>query len=255
VRILPLNTHHIDIFLVRPETINQQLQTEFELIIADSEKDSIARKRTDIAQRDALITRALVRLALSKYVNVPPTGWQFDKGFNGKPHIAKACQGYFENIEFNLSHATGLIACAVTKSLPLGVDVEYTKRKSDTYKLAPRYFSQAENDDLQALPHAQQAISFYDYWTLKESYIKACGDGLAIPLNHFSFDLNDRNNITISFDDARDDHPKNWHCALFDVTDDHKMALTARVKQTNITTNIYLMNEEGEFNLTSLPLK
>jgi len=252
---LPLKKHHIDIFLVRPETIKAQQQAKFKLLISSNEKDGISRKRTESAQRDALITRALVRLALSKYVDIAPSDWHFNKGWNGKPFIALTCQGHKANIEFNLSHATGLIACAITKSLPLGLDVEYTKRKSDTYKLAPRYFSPEENEDLAALPYEQQAISFYDYWTLKESYIKACGDGLAIPLNHFSFDISNHNNIKINFDNARNDQPHHWHCSLFDISDDHKMALTARVEQAQITTSIHIMNEKGEFEHAALPLK
>lgn len=257
---LSLNKHHIDIYLVRPEVINQTLQTHFKSLISSNERQGISRKRTEVAQRDALITRAFIRLILSRYVTIKPHDWVFDKGWNGKPFVGPSCQGYDANIEFNLSHATGLIACAVTTLLPLGLDVEYTKRKSDTYKLAPRYFSQAEINDLQALPLVDQAISFYDYWTLKESYIKACGDGLAIPLHHFSFDITHRDNIALSFDGARDDNPQDWHCQVFDVTNDHKMALTAKrqhadhVDETPISTTIYNMMPNGEFEITNLPL-
>lgn len=263
---LPMNKHHIDIYLVRPEDINQSLQDHFETLISPTEQQGLERKRSQIAKRDALITRAFVRLILSRYASIKPKDWTFDKGWNGKPFITSSCQGRSANIEFNLSHATGLIACAVTNSLPLGLDVEYTRRKSDTYKLAPRYFSQTEVDDLYTLPYKDQAISFYNYWTLKESYIKACGDGLSIPLHHFSFDLHNRDNITLSFDDARDDNPQDWHCQLFDVTNDHKMALTAKieklekieqgthVEKTPVSTTIYRMIHNGEFEVTSLPI-
>ena len=263
---LPLNKHHIDIYLVRPEEIDLSLQADFKTLISPSEQQGLERKRSQIAKRDALITRVFVRLILSRYASIKPNDWTFDKGWNGKPFIASSCQGHNTNIEFNLSHATGLIACAVTKSLPLGLDVEYTRRNSDTYKLAPRYFSQTEVDDLHALPYADQAIGFYNYWTLKESYIKACGDGLSIPLHHFSFDLHNRDNIALSFDDARDDNPHDWHCQLFDVTNDHKMALTAKieksgkreqgthVKKAPVSTTIYKMMHNGEFEVTSLPL-
>lgn len=252
---LVLKKHHVDIFIIQPNLVCDAMLSRYKSIINEDEMASIERRRTSSAQRDALITRGLIRSVLSRYVdNITPQDWCFDKGWNGKPCIAHSSPGADLAIEFNLSHAHNLIACAVTQSLPIGLDVEYTQRKSDTYKLAPRYFSQAEVNDLQALPYPQQALSFYDYWTLKESYIKACGDGLSIPLHHFSFDISDKKNVNISFDEARRDTPAHWHCALYDATPVHKMALSAKIEQPDVSTTIYSMNSVGEFNVCQLPL-
>lgn len=179
-------------------------------------------------QHEALITRAFIRCVLSQYSELQPQDWLFDKGFNGKPFVTNSPTP----LSFNLSHAKNLIVCAVTKQLDVGIDVEYIKRKSDTYKLAPRYFSDSEVQALQALPYAQQPIDFYHYWTLKESYIKACGDGLAIPLDHFSFVITEDDAVTIEFSPQRDDNPNHWQHFLYHPTDEHKMALSVRVEST-----------------------
>ena len=55
--------------------------------------------------------------------------------------------------------------------------------------LPERHFAPDEVRDLRALPAADQARVFFDYWTLKEAYIKARGLGLALPLDQFAFAL------------------------------------------------------------------
>lgn len=261
---LSLKMAHVDIYLVRPQMLDKEVHGFFKTITSTKEQEKINKKRTDKGKQDALITRGLIRCVLSRYASVAPIDWTFDTGWNGKPSVSDECLPTANDIEFNLSHANGLIACAITKSQPLGIDVEYTERNSDTYKLAPRYFSESENRDLQTKPYNEQPLEFYKYWTLKESYIKACGGGLSIPLNHFSFDITKPDDIKLSFDAARNDTPAHWKSFLFDVTEDHKMALTLKIEalkietvkaeQPCITTTIYVMNNNGEFEIASLPL-
>ena len=40
-------------------------------------------------------------------------------------------------LRFNLSHTTGLVTCAVTRSADVGVDVEQTTRQGDLGAIAP----------------------------------------------------------------------------------------------------------------------
>ena len=58
---------------------------------------------------------------------------------------------------------------------------------------------------LRSLPLEAQRHRFLDLWTLKESYIKARGMGLSIPLDKFSIDLDSGTNSAIIFDSDFDD--------------------------------------------------
>ena len=69
------------------------------------------------------------------------------------------------------------------------VDVEYIRTRSDYADVARYFFSAAEVDYLTALPSHLYAEAFFSFWTRKEAYIKACGQGLAISLNSFSVPL------------------------------------------------------------------
>jgi 4'-phosphopantetheinyl transferase len=78
-----------------------------------------------------------------------------------------------------------LVGCAITATHDIGLDLEEARMPAPL-EVAQRYFSGGELERLWALPPAQQHDRFYALWTLKESYIKGCGRGLAMPLDSFT---------------------------------------------------------------------
>ena len=93
-------------------------------------------------------------------------------------------------LRFNLSHTDGLVVCLVAVEREIGVDVEHTARAGSVgIEIAERFSSPSEVAELRSLPFADQRSRFFDYWTLKEAYIKARGLGLHLPLDQFSFHL------------------------------------------------------------------
>ena len=103
-------------------------------------------------------------------------------------------------VRFNLSHTDGLAVCAVVLKHDIGVDVEHRQRRVVSENIARRFFSPSEVREFESLPERMQQDRFFQYWTLKESYIKARGMGLSIPLEKFSFHLLKNKPIRISFD-------------------------------------------------------
>lgn len=75
---------------------------------------------------------------------------------------------------------------------PLGVDAERIDRETDNIPLPERYFSASEVRGLRALPLCEQAQSFFAYWTLKESYVKARASGCYCPSISFRSSLKKR---------------------------------------------------------------
>ena len=69
---------------------------------------------------------------------------------------------------------------------------------------------------------------FFDYWTLKEAYIKARGMGLAIPLDHFSFLIAPGKPIGIAFDPRLKDEPAAWQFEQIRPTTSHLISLAIR---------------------------
>lgn len=132
-----------------------------------------------------LVTRALVRTVLSWHVGIPPEELAFAADAYGRPLLVNPGEAA-RAITFNVSHSNDLLICAVRRGGALGVDTENLQRGA-SLDSADRYFANVEAVDLRALPVSRQQSRFLELWTLKESYIKARGLGLSLPLNEFGF--------------------------------------------------------------------
>jgi 4'-phosphopantetheinyl transferase len=173
-----------------------------------------------------LVAQALVRTALSAHAPVDPRRWRFSRNEHGRPDIAEPVLA--RRLAFNLSHTEGRTAVVVALHREIGVDVEAEDRKTEIMRIADRFFSPFEVSALRALPFTEQRERFFAYWTLKESYIKARGMGLAIPLAHFSFLLDAGPEIRVTFDPRLNDDPTTWQFARFRVSTRHPIAVAVR---------------------------
>jgi 4'-phosphopantetheinyl transferase len=203
-----------------------RLLAEYHRIMAPAEAEQQARFYFPEGRHEYLLTRALVRSVLSRYARVAPEAWTFVRNDHGCPRISGPAGA--PPIRFNLSNTRGLIACLVALDRDVGVDVEDTERSSATVEIADRFFSPSEVRALHAQPESNQRARFFEYWTLKEAYIKARGMGLAIPLDQFSFHLDDGPEIRISFDPRLGDDPGVWQFAQFRPSARHAMAAALR---------------------------
>jgi 4'-phosphopantetheinyl transferase len=204
--VLPLNAVHIDLLHTANADAQSRLDAYRALMSAD-EHERMARFAFERDRRAFVMTRALVRTTLSRYASIAAADWRFIANVHGRPEILDRPPGV-PDLRFNLSHTDGLIACAVTVGRDIGVDVEHTGRHL-THDVAARHFAPSEVAALNALSAGDQQKVFFDYWTLKESYIKARGFGLALPLSDFAFKLNPPHAPSIYRTGRR--HNTAWH--------------------------------------------
>lgn len=191
-----------------------------------------------------LLTRTLVRSVLSRYAPVAPQTWQFATNAFGRPRIDTSDVREAVGLNFNLSHADGLIVLAVARNIELGVDTENTERKA-ALDVANHYFSPAEAQALDALPPALQAERFFALWTLKEGYIKARGLGLQIPLDSFGFALDVPGTISFALADSHrgDDAAQRWNFWQLRPAPNHLVALCAAPDPSAVGTTRILCRE------------
>jgi 4'-phosphopantetheinyl transferase len=171
-----------------------------------------------------LVTRGTIRSLIARYLGVDPAESVFRPDSYGRPFLSHPADAA---LSFNISHTKGLVACAIAREPEIGVDVEDTERPARLH-LVRRFFSPEEADALDALPDGDKAGRFYEYWTLKESYIKARGMGMWLPLDGFSMQLEDGRQPGIRFAPSVPDDPASWQFGQFRPTSRHCLALAVR---------------------------
>lgn len=228
---LEAGCHDIDIWLTDYNEIVDHRQ--FARLRTLLSEDEVARERRfyfDEDRKRYVVTRAMVRMVLSRYAQTAPDGWRFSKNAYGRPAIADAIldtDTRARGLSFNLSHTRGLIALAVTRGRELGVDVENIATRAVSLDVAEHFFSRTEVKDLACVAPDRQQDRFFEYWTLKESYIKARGIGLSLPLDGFSFEFPQHNAVNISIEPELQDRADRWNFWQYRPTPDHLMAICA----------------------------
>lgn len=221
-----LSTTDVHLWLTDLEQVSDSLIPAYLDLMNPQELERNQRYRFAADRFADCVTRALARTVLSHYTGVAPASWSFAKGAHGKPEIDTPQPEL--PLRFNLSHTHRYVVCAVALECDLGVDIECVTRSNNVLAIADHYFSAREIQDLFALPKTGQENRFYDYWTLKEAYLKARGEGISLGLKNFSFDLVSGADIAIHFTPAIADDPARWLFRLLSPCPDHRLAVALK---------------------------
>jgi 4'-phosphopantetheinyl transferase len=167
---------------------------------------------------------ALLRVMLSRAApGTAPQDWRFVANAYGKPSLHP--DHGLPALAFNLSHTRGAVTCGIAPDRPIGVDIEDATRTGDHLAIARSFFAASEVALLRAASEAERPGLFLRLWTLKEAYIKACGQGLSMKLDGFAFSLDPP---AIRFADPAADDPAQWHFTSIACTRRHRLAVAIR---------------------------
>ena len=208
------------------EITDERLLSDYRSLLNSAEKEQQVRFYFAKDRLRYLITRALVRTVMSRYVPIDPRDWVFSTNAYGCPEIANA-QGREAFLSFNISHTESLIVLGVTTRRALGVDVENFRAREVSIEIADRYFAPAEVAALNNVPPQQQQYRFFEYWTFKESYIKARRMGLSLPLDKFSFHYPHDRALEIAIDAELADDAARWQFWQFQPRPEYLVAICA----------------------------
>lgn len=143
--------------------------------VSDGRKEKIDRMRFRKDKNLSLGAGVLLENALA-VLGVQDRTMSWEK--NQKP-----CLAHRSDIKFNLSHSGTKVMCAISDS-DIGCDVE--KIGSVDWDMARLFFCGDEYDALLKCPDGDMRRQlFFRYWTMKESFMKATGLGLMLPLDAF----------------------------------------------------------------------
>ena len=174
--------------LIYISKINPALSEEkINLLLQYISKENQKKCRCFRFKEDALRTlygELMVRFVLCNQFSYKNEDIELLKADGGKPYIKD------HPLYFNISHAGDFVVC-VFGTQEIGIDIEQIKEID--IKIADRFFAYQEYADLLAQKPSAQIDYFYSLWTLKESYLKWLGTGLATPLDSFCFKMTNDN--------------------------------------------------------------
>ncbi len=171
-----MSSHITVFFTVPPKDIALDKDLNVFLSLCEIERAEKYRFAKDRAA--FVVGRALLKYAVE--VVAGDSNYVLEINPLGKP-LLKFCDGR-PALHFSLSHTEGLVVCAISPSVPVGVDVERKDRQVDYTALGSLCLSDLENQKIQTLPHHRQSEYFMRIWVVKEAIVKALGLGLSLPL-------------------------------------------------------------------------
>ena len=141
--------------------------------------------RTGEGQDLSEAARELLVSALENEYGIPAAEVRIEKDEKGKPYL----EGY-SDLYISISHSGPYIACAFGDK-PVGVDTEMWKAHPKWRRIVDKmHLRELEAFDRAcggaASEEAEEPVeAFCDLWVRKESFLKAIGEGLRIPLYAF----------------------------------------------------------------------
>jgi 4'-phosphopantetheinyl transferase len=182
----PIGEADVDIWHARWDSQSKDIKYLAGLLSADEKKRS-EYFRFDRDKLRHIFSRGVLRLILSKYLEVAPAQIEIIIGPRGKPALFQ--QGKKHPIHFNLSHSSETVLYAVTRVGVIGVDVEKIRHIPDIENIVGRYFSPGERNAFRELSTMQKQQAFFACWSRKEAFIKALGDGSMPSLDQFDVSI------------------------------------------------------------------
>jgi 4'-phosphopantetheinyl transferase len=142
-------------------------------VLDDGERDRAAAFLNPLDRQRFVIAHGVLRLLVGRELSAAPAELTWRPGRHGKPELDGP------GLHTSLSHSAGLIAAAISRSRPVGIDIQHVIAGLDTTALSARFFAPDEARYVATGRNAsEQAARFAQLWARKESFVKAAGGRL-----------------------------------------------------------------------------
>lgn len=166
----------LQVWTARPADFGRAMPGDLARLLDDAERGRAARFRHESDRRSFVLAHALRRCVLAQWLATDPREIAFSHEPGGRPVLHRPRD---ERLYFSHSRSRDVIACAVTRIAPVGIDVETTHAGGADGALVARFVVPGHDDDLLAPGDNEPASRFYLHWTALEAFWKAGGKGLA----------------------------------------------------------------------------
>ncbi len=173
---LNLSDEDVHVWRARLDPPGERVET-MRGLLCDEERARAERFHFERHQRRFVVARGSLRVILGGYLDIEPERVVFSYSEKGKPSLDEEWGD--TNIHFNVSHSSELALYAVGRRRRVGIDVERIRSKPVAEELADRFFSPRECGVIFSAPQDMKQEVFFNFWTQKEAYLKATGEGVS----------------------------------------------------------------------------
>lgn len=203
-------------------------QSNFLKLLSEDEKKRALQYSFEKDRRKFIIQRGILRIIISKFLQIPPINVQFKYTILGKPEIANC-----PKLKFNLSHVGNYVLYAFAFDKNIGIDLECLRSFLSLDGLIRRYFSDEENRILSKLDEHAKQDAFLKGWVQKEAIAKSLGLGLTLSLRHIEVNLKQGPPRLIRFHHATFSH-QDWLLFNLDTTPPFKGIIAVNTKESYV---------------------
>lgn len=136
------------------------------------------------ARRRFILCRAALRVYLSEMMGILNSDLSFTMERNEKPKAIH--RGREVPWNFNVSHTEGHGLLAFAQQGRIGVDIELRNERYEANNELHKVLSEHERELLMHTKREDRAEVFIKFWTLKEAFIKAIGEGFRADTTAFT---------------------------------------------------------------------
>ncbi|MBK6522730.1 MAG: 4'-phosphopantetheinyl transferase superfamily protein [Sphingobacteriaceae bacterium] len=130
---------------------------------------------------------------------------------------------------FNLSNSGKKAVFAFSRNADVGIDLEMIRTLPDLEELIQKNFTTKETEYINKLEN-EKLKRFFLFWTIKESYLKAIGEGMRLTPDNLEFTIE---SDTIKFIGAKGfDDPTSWIFQKFEPEENYIGTLVYQGKST-----------------------
>lgn len=163
--------------------ISEVKLAKYKSVLSENELEKASFFEFEKVKSSYIISQGALRLLLSKYINIPTSLVKLGRKEKGKPFSINDSGLYF-----NMSNSGELVVIAFSRGSEVGIDIEKIRPLPDLEKMIASNFTANEIKFINGKP-AEKSNRFFRFWTIKESYLKAIGEGMRLPPSNIEFTI------------------------------------------------------------------
>lgn len=221
----------------------EDLEVDLLDVLGLPEQDAANRFRFSEHRLNYIKRRAFYRNILSLYTGENPRTISFSRTAKGKPFLPS------NRLDFSTS-SSGQYALIAVSNFSVGIDIErHRESLCGDRSLGDQFLSHPEIRRLETAPESAKCKLLFDYWTLKEAYLKGIGTGLLVDPRKIAFDIDTKTFLKAAAAKPRPE--RNWNFRQPELVTNYSMAVATNRKGAELEIVTAAMSTDSKIRLIS----